>query len=75
MPISTTRTTFPSSSSTSPGLIERSIIRITPETKFSAMFCIAKPKATAKIAPAASRVWTSIPRWPMAIRRPTTITV
>ena len=38
-----------STSSTSPGLIALSSSRITPETKFCEMFCIAKPIATAKI--------------------------
>ena len=52
MPMFTTRTTEPSISRMSPGLIERSIIRITPATKFSEMFCIAKPTTTANTAPA-----------------------
>ncbi len=32
-------------SSTSPGLMVRSISKMMPDTKFCAMFCIAKPKA------------------------------
>ncbi len=63
-------TTVPSTSSTSPGLMLRSASKMMPPTKFWTMFCIAKPRATAKTAPAAKRAPRSRPREERAVVKP-----